>query len=179
MISVRTFISLWILHQSTTFNKGFSDTFFLDHLQHDLDHEVNDLDPADEREACEEPHGASYSRQLVHKLGCSVLFDNIKGRGGHWNLHKLESIHEIEFRFSHRWESRSLLLRVFRNLLRLLSFSLASYKVWELYLTSPLLSEVFMPSWEELLTVGFYTFIHVYRWEIVNILCLIVTLKES
>ena len=54
-----------------------------DHLQYNLDHEVNDLDPADEREACEEPHGASYSRQLVHKLGCSVLFDNIKGRGGH------------------------------------------------------------------------------------------------
>ena len=47
-------------------------------LEHNLDHEVNDLDPADEREACEEPHGASYSRQLVHKLGCSVLFDNIK-----------------------------------------------------------------------------------------------------
>ena len=35
---------------------------FSDHLQHDLDHEVNDLDAAGEREACEEPHGASYSR---------------------------------------------------------------------------------------------------------------------
>ena len=63
---------------STTFNKGFSDTFFLDHLQYNLEHEVNDLDPADEREACEEPHGASYSRQLVHKLGCSVLQNVVK-----------------------------------------------------------------------------------------------------
>ena len=66
---------------STTFNIFL--ILFSDHLPHNLEHEVNDLDPADEREACEEPHGASYSRQLVHKLGCSVLFDNIKGRGGH------------------------------------------------------------------------------------------------
>ena len=40
---------------------------------HDLDDEVDDLHPADEREPGEEPHGASYSRQFVYKLGCSVL----------------------------------------------------------------------------------------------------------
>ena len=55
----------------------------MDNLDQYLAQEVEYLDPADEGEACEEPHGASYSRQLVHKLGCSVLFDNIKGRGGH------------------------------------------------------------------------------------------------
>ena len=44
-----------------------------DNLEEYLENEVDDLHPADEREASEEPHGASYSRQLVHKLGCSVL----------------------------------------------------------------------------------------------------------
>ena len=53
--------------------KGFVTTCFLNKSQDNLDCEVDDLHPADEREACEEPHGASYSRQLVHKLGCSVL----------------------------------------------------------------------------------------------------------
>ena len=38
-----------------------------------LDHEVEDLHPADDGEAREEPHGASYSGQLVYKLGGSVL----------------------------------------------------------------------------------------------------------
>ena len=42
-------------------------------LEDNLDYEVHDLHGADEGEASEEPHGASYSRQLVHKLGCSVL----------------------------------------------------------------------------------------------------------
>ena len=45
----------------------------MDNLDQYLAQEVEYLDPADEGEACEEPHGASYSRQLVHKLGCSVL----------------------------------------------------------------------------------------------------------
>ena len=100
MIKVRTFISLWILDQKDSIEDF--DTFFLDHLQYNLEHEVNDLNPADEREACEEPHGASYSRQLVHKLGCSVLErrqeefeeenlyyhlrDPVKGRGDDWDL---------------------------------------------------------------------------------------------
>ena len=43
------------------------------YVDHNPDHEVEDLHPADEREAREEPHGASDSRQLVHKLGCLVL----------------------------------------------------------------------------------------------------------
>ena len=37
------------------------------------DEEVEDLHPADEGEAGEEPHGAPDGGQLVHKLGCSVL----------------------------------------------------------------------------------------------------------
>ena len=47
-------------------------------LEDNLDYEVEYLHPADEGEACEEPHGASYSRQLVHKLGCSVLQNVVK-----------------------------------------------------------------------------------------------------
>ena len=43
------------------------------HFDNNLDHEVEDLHPADEGEACEEPHGASYGGELVHKLGCSIL----------------------------------------------------------------------------------------------------------
>ena len=44
--------------------------------QHDLDHEEDDLHPADEGEAGEEAHGASDSGQLVHELGCTVLESN-------------------------------------------------------------------------------------------------------
>ena len=47
--------------------------YFSDHIPEDPDHEVEDLHGADEREAGEEPHGASYSGQLVHELGCLVL----------------------------------------------------------------------------------------------------------
>ena len=47
--------------------------YFSDHIPEDPDHEVEDLHGADEREAGEEPHGASYSGQLVNKLGCPVL----------------------------------------------------------------------------------------------------------
>ena len=43
------------------------------YLYNNLDHEVEDLHGTDEREAREEPHGASDSGQLVHQLGCSVL----------------------------------------------------------------------------------------------------------
>ena len=43
------------------------------YLENNLDYEVEDLHGADEGEAREEPHGASYSGQLVHKLGCPVL----------------------------------------------------------------------------------------------------------
>ena len=50
----------------------------MDNLDQYLAQEVEYLDPADEGEACEEPHGASYSRQLVHKLGCSVLQNVVK-----------------------------------------------------------------------------------------------------
>ena len=46
------------------------------HVECNLDHKVEYLHCTDEGEACEEPHGASYSRQLVHKLGCSVLKRN-------------------------------------------------------------------------------------------------------
>ena len=48
-------------------------------LEDNLDYEVDDLHGADEGEASEEPHGASYSRQPVHKLGCSVLQKRING----------------------------------------------------------------------------------------------------
>ena len=34
---------------------------------------VDDLDSANDRKSREEAHGTSYSRQLVHKLGFSVL----------------------------------------------------------------------------------------------------------
>lgn len=47
--------------------------FLFKEFQHDLDHEVDDLHGADEGEAREEPHGASYTGQLVYKLGCLVL----------------------------------------------------------------------------------------------------------
>ena len=46
---------------------------FFHNPQYHFGREVDDLHRADEREASEEPHGTSYSRQLVHKLGCSVL----------------------------------------------------------------------------------------------------------
>ena len=39
----------------------------------DSAHEVEYFHPADEGEACEEPHGASYSRQLVHQGGGLIL----------------------------------------------------------------------------------------------------------
>ena len=38
-----------------------------------LDCEVDNLHRTDEREASEEPHGSSYSRQLVLHFICSVL----------------------------------------------------------------------------------------------------------
>ena len=38
-----------------------------------FDDEVEYLHSTDEREASEEPHGSSYSGQLVYKLRCSVL----------------------------------------------------------------------------------------------------------
>ena len=38
-----------------------------------LDHEVEYLHSTDEREASEKSHGSPYSRQLVNKLGCSIL----------------------------------------------------------------------------------------------------------
>ena len=50
----------------------FSDMFF-NKFMNNLDQKVDDLHGADEREACEEPHGASYGGELVHKLGCSIL----------------------------------------------------------------------------------------------------------
>ena len=50
-------------------------------IPEDPDQEVEDLHPADEGEAREEPHGASYSGQLVHKLGCSVLGSEKLGTG--------------------------------------------------------------------------------------------------
>ena len=49
----------------------------LDHLPHEFGQEVEYLQPADEREPSKKPHGASYSRQLVHKLVSSVL-DNYR-----------------------------------------------------------------------------------------------------
>ena len=49
----------------------------MDNLDQYLAQEVEYLDPTDEREACEEPHGASYSRQLVHKLRCTVLKSDV------------------------------------------------------------------------------------------------------
>ena len=42
-----------------------------------FDDEVEYLHSTDEREASEEPHGSSYSEQLVYKLGCSVLNINL------------------------------------------------------------------------------------------------------
>ena len=44
-----------------------------DNPQKKSNKEVEYLHPADEREASEEPHGASYSRQLVHQGGGLVL----------------------------------------------------------------------------------------------------------
>ena len=46
---------------------------FSDELHQNLDHKVKYLHPTDEREASEEPHGSSYSGQLVYKLGSSIL----------------------------------------------------------------------------------------------------------
>ena len=45
----------------------------LGEIENDPKDEVEDLHRADEWEASEEPHGASHSRHLLHKLGCSVL----------------------------------------------------------------------------------------------------------
>ena len=39
----------------------------------DFDDEVEYLHRTDKREASEEPHGSSYSGQLVYKLGRSIL----------------------------------------------------------------------------------------------------------
>ena len=65
---------------------------------------VDDLDSADDRKSREEAHGTSYSRQLVHKLGFSVLEkallnittalisyhrDHIKSGAGEGYLHKV------------------------------------------------------------------------------------------
>ena len=47
--------------------------YFYSYIPNYFAHEIEYLHPADDGEACEEPHGASNSRQLVHKLGCSVL----------------------------------------------------------------------------------------------------------
>ena len=48
--------------------------FFLPHkIKNYPDTKVKYLHPTDEREAREEPHGASDGGQLVHQLGCSVL----------------------------------------------------------------------------------------------------------
>ena len=43
------------------------------YFYNNLGHEVDDLHGTDEREAREEPHGASDSGELVHQLGCTVL----------------------------------------------------------------------------------------------------------
>ena len=45
----------------------------MNHLPDYLDHIVEYLHGTNEREASEEPHGSSYSGQLVYKLGSSVL----------------------------------------------------------------------------------------------------------
>ena len=52
--------------------------YFYSYIPNYFAHEIEYLHPADDGEACEEPHGASYSRQLVHKLGCSVLQNVVK-----------------------------------------------------------------------------------------------------
>ena len=52
-------------------------SLLVESIEDDLAHEVEYLHPADEREPSKKPHGASYSRQLVHKLVSSVL-DNYR-----------------------------------------------------------------------------------------------------
>ena len=47
-------------------------------LEDNLDYEVDDFHPADEGEASQEAHGATYSRDDVHKLRLSVLKLSIK-----------------------------------------------------------------------------------------------------
>ena len=44
-----------------------------------LSSEVDYLNSTDQWEASEEPHGAPYGRQLINKLGFSVL-----EKGGYW-----------------------------------------------------------------------------------------------
>ena len=80
----------------------------IQHFDNNLDHEVEDLHGADEREAREEPHGASDGGQLVHKLGCSVLESKLEV--GHTDIATYlsnpvkgrtvkENSHEVEFTF--------------------------------------------------------------------------------
>ena len=49
---------------------------FSKYIESNLENEIYYLHATDEREASEEPHGSSDSRQLAHKLGCSVLQNN-------------------------------------------------------------------------------------------------------
>ena len=42
---------------------------------------IHNLDSTDDGEPCEQAHGSSYSRQLVHKLDSPVLGDAVKCGG--------------------------------------------------------------------------------------------------
>ena len=83
------------------------------YVDHNPDQEVEDLHPADDREAREEPHGASDSGELVHKLGCSVLKRKYFDPNGLHLIIKfpLEILSKVEVRIE-IWTYFSLLLNL-------------------------------------------------------------------
>ena len=58
------------------------------HFENDLYSKVDNLDSTDDRKPSEETHCSSNGRQHVHKLGCPVLGDSVKGCGIKINPHK-------------------------------------------------------------------------------------------
>ena len=55
-----------------------------------LEEKEDDLNPTDDREASEEPHGASNKTQLGLRLDLLVPLDIVKGGRVKVNLHQLE-----------------------------------------------------------------------------------------
>ena len=140
-----------------------------------LEAKVKYLHTTDEREASEEPHGSSYSWQLVYKLGCSVLqclyvviiiiIDNMNT---FWILSKVEVENDICKNFSLlvNFRSKKMLSQLFsHNVMNKPSIPLGkvrfsdcwflNFSYWEIYLarpssflTLPSLSTPMMEPWQ-------------------------------
>ena len=82
-----------------------------DYFKNDLNSKINNLYSTDDGESSEESHGSSNCWQHVHKLGCPVLGDSVKGC---WiKVHPYKSQAHIGIIF---WISKKFNFEAWRNL---------------------------------------------------------------